>query len=188
MKHYRPPRSLQEFDPLARPVWYALKTPPQKEKAGREYLRANGIHAFYPDEVRQQRRQGKVFHVKRPMVSGFVFARFTGVPNWDVIRSRPFFSGVISYNGTPFPIQRADVLAMMGLRVTAKERQKALRARQAAIQAALAPVEGERAKIMEGPLSGFLVDVTEISGSVVRFVLPGGTKGSAGQGSLERVR
>lgn len=183
---YRAPRGLQEYDPLERPVWHGLVTPPQKERAAREYLKANGIHAFYPDEKVRRIVQGKKRTIIKPMVSGFVFARFTGRPNWDVIRSRPFFVGVISLFGRPYPIPRPDIQRMRGLTITAEERRRALRERQEAAQAALMPVEGERARLVDGPLKGFMVDVTRVSGGMVSYILPNGIPGTASVGTVER--
>lgn len=183
---YRPPRGVQEYDPLARPIWYGLTTPPQKEKAAREYLLAQGLHAFFPDEKIIRTVRGKRRTIKKPMVSGYVFARFTGYPNWDVVRRLPFFTGVISVGDMPFPFPRGDIRRMMGLTITAQERRRAMRERQEAIRAAKMPVEGQKARLIDGPLKGFTVDITRVSGGVAQYILPGGLKGSSDVGALER--
>ena len=121
------------------------------------------------------------------MVSGYVFARFTGVPNWDVIQSRPWFTGVITFNGMPWPFPRGDIRLLQGLTVAAEEHRAALRARQEAARAALMPVEGGKARMIKGPLQGFCVDVTRVSGGVIGYLLPNGVPGFAAAEMMERI-
>ena len=180
------PRGLQSAQKLDRHVWLGLLTPPQQERLARERLKAEGIHAFYPDEHVRRKIGGKLRTVKKPMVSGYVFARFTHQPNWDVIRGRAYFSGVVSYLGLPYPFPRNDIRNLMGLRITAEERRQAMRERQEAMEAARAPRVGEQARIVDGPLKGFCVDVTKVSGRLVAYVLPNGIPGTASIGTIER--
>lgn len=168
------------------PTWYALRTPPQKEKAARMYLDAQGIHAFYPNEDRVKYRHGRKITRNFPIVSGYVFARFEGEPRWHVIRSRPFFIGVVSLGGLPFPIPRPTIKRLRGLTVEEKERRRELRELREAARRALEPREGEQAQILDGPLAGFLVDVTKVAGGRVFYMMSGGLKGQADVSSLER--
>lgn len=177
-------RGLQEGHTA--PMWFALTTPPQKEAAARAYLEAQGIHAFYPNEerhsiVRNKRRTRKV-----PIVCGYVFARFTGWPQWDVIQDRPFFTGVVALGIRPYVIPRGTIRRLRGLTVEAAERRRELREMQEQLALARMPQEGDKATITQGPLAGFLVDVTGISGGVAFYLLPGGIKGQARAATLER--
>lgn len=182
--HYQAPRGIQEQDPYGKPVWYGLTTPPQKERAAKEYIIAQGLHAFYPDEERRKVVNGKPRTVEVPSIPRLVFARFTGRPHWDVIKDRPFFSYSQPFQGTQF--SRKNIKSLMSMRVKAAERRKVLRERLEAWQAALVPVAGEQARLIDGPLKGFLVDVTQVSGGLVDYLLPGNIKGQAAIGLVER--
>lgn len=168
------------------PVWYALTTPPQKEAAARAYLEAQGLFAFYPNEERITTVRGKRRTRKAPIVGGYVFVQFTGHPQWDVIKDRPFFTGVVALGIQPYAIPRGTIRRLRGLTVEAAERRRELREMQEQLRAARMPVAGDQAEIVEGPLRGFLVDVTSVTGGMAHYLLPGGIKGMARAATLER--
>lgn len=168
------------------PTWYALRTPPQKEKAAREFLRKRGVHAFYPDEERTRIVNGRKRTYTAPIVSGYVFARFTGLPLWHVLRARPFFSGVVSMNGVPFALPRPTIRRLQGFTIEMEERRREMREMREMARKALEPKVGDIARITDGPLAGFLVEVTELTGGVARYLLPGSIKGEAPIRKLER--
>ena len=181
-----PGRAMQAEPPLPSPRWFALVTPPQRERAARSYLKAAGIDAFYPSEEVRTMRRGKRYTRERPIVGGYVFARFTLSPQWDVIRARPFFSGVVAVGLEPYSVPVDTIRRLRGL---AADVQREARERAEAIEAArleMMPRAGERAHIIEGPLAGFLVDVTSIKGRMARILLPGGAKALADTSSMVR--
>ena len=181
-----PSRGMEAAPTLSKATWFALLTPPQKERAARAYLRAHDITAFYPSEERKSTVRGKMKSREAPIVPGYVYAKFYRTPQWDVIRTRPFFTGVVSLGIRPFPIPRAIVRRLQGLTVEAEELARAKRETWEAVKRALAPKEGDRATIEEGPLTGFLVDVTSIRGGMANILLPGGVKGQAHVTTLRR--
>ncbi len=169
------------------PTWYALLTPPHKEKAAREYLKAHDVHAFYPDEIRERYLPGgKRRRYEAPIVAGYVFGRFEGHPRWHVLKQRPFFRGVVSLGGEPYPMSRPTIRRMQGLTLSAADRKRELREKREAARRALEPREGERAEITDGPLAGFMVDVRSISGGMAHYIMPNDVKGQAPLAKLER--
>jgi len=48
------------------------------------------------------------------------------------------------------------------------------------------PMAGDKARLVDGPLAGFCVDVKAISGGIARYVLPNGLDGTAAVSKLER--
>ena len=188
-----PGRKMQEGEPLDRPLWFALVTPPQRELAARGYLRTNGIEAFFPSEEVRRQIWGKRRSFERPIVGGYVFSRFRLPPQWDVIRSRPYFTGVVGLGVVPYVIPKSTIRRLRGLTVEVKLREEekreayeAMRRSNAAVARALAPREGERAEIVGGALSGFVVDVTRVRGDMASILLPGGVKAQAEVNSLRR--
>lgn len=166
--------------------WFALQTPPQKERAARYHLRRHGQDAFYPSEMRQWKVRGQWREREAPIVPGYVYARFTHQPQWHVIKALPFFSGVIAIGVHPFPIPRAIVRRLRGMTVEAEELARAKAEVRSAMAAAYAPAEGEPATITSGPLAGFCVDIRSIRGGVAHFMFQSGKPGSADVGSLRR--
>lgn len=187
-----PSRKMQDGERLIRPDgqpdphWYALLTPPQKERAARQYLRTHGMHSFFPSEERCSVVRGKKRCREAPIVPGYVYVRFTRDPQWDVIRARPFFSGVVALGIVPYRIPRAIVRRLQGLTVEAEQLAQAREATREAVRRALAPSQGDRAALTGGPLAGFLVDVTAIKGRMANILLPGGVKGQADLSMLRK--
>ena len=179
MYTYTPPRGIvgQKIEP----VWHALVVPPQKERATREYLRAQGIYAFYPSQLSSRTIRGKKITRERPMITQHVYARFTHTPQWDVLKEqRRVITGVYSIASVPIAIPSDVIRRLQGLTVEA-ERLREARAELLRVRA------GDKAAIKGGPLAGFLVDVRTVSHGVAFFEFLTGGKGSAEVGSLERV-
>lgn len=167
--------------PEIRPTWFGMTVPPQKERAVREFLRRKGIYAFYPSEERKRFIRGKKHITEVPFVSGCVYAQFTQSPQWDVLKfKRRLITGVYARQGQPITIPRDIIRHMQGLTVEAEKLRKArlemLRVRP-----------GDKAKIVSGPLEGFLVDVDSVANGQAWFKFMTGAKGSADLGTLERV-
>lgn len=166
-----------------RPTWYALTVPPNKEKAARETLRAQGVYAFYPSETKRYRNRfspDKPIKVERPIVSSLVYAMFRHAPQWDVMKEqRRIITGVYSINGSPIAIPSDVIRHLQGMTVEA-ERLREAKADLLRIR------EGDRATIVSGPLAGFAVDVDSVAHGQVWFRFLTGGKGSADIGSLQR--
>lgn len=178
-----------EVGTMERPCWFALTTPPQKERAARAFLMAQGISpAFFPSENRISTIRGKKRVREAPLVGGYVFALFQGYPLWHVLKEQAFFTGVVCLGNRPVVMPRGTIRRLQGLTVEAAERRRELRELREQLRLALMPVEGEGAKIVDGPLNGFTVNVLRIKDGVAFYTLPGGLKGSATVSALERLQ
>lgn len=162
------------------PVWFALQVPSQKQRATTEHLRAHGVYAFYPSEQITRRVKGKKITRERAIVSGQVYAQFRQAPQWDVLIERQrLITGVFCRNGWPVEIPRDVIRHLQGLTVEA-EALKAARAELLRVR------EGDRAKIVSGPLEGFQVDVEGVRDGMVWFSFITGGRGRANLKDLER--
>lgn len=98
------------------PAWYVFRALRQKKAA--EWFEANGVEAWFPTRTTHltrysNGRQNRVA-VERPVISGYVFAAFRGVPLWHVIkdRSEGKVFGVFHVDGTPRQFTDAEMLCM----------------------------------------------------------------------------
>lgn len=162
------------------PVWHVLIVPPQKERAVREYLRARDIYAFYPSEKSVRVHRGKKIETERPVVSQHVYAQFRQQPQWDVMkRVHRLISGVMCQGGTPIKVHSDIIRHLQGLTV---EAQRLREARAEMLQVR----PGDKAKIVSGPLAGFMVDVLEVKQGEAIISLMMGGRVKAAIASLER--
>ena len=177
---HEPPRGIVA-GPETAPVWHALIVPPQKELAVRKYLRARDIYAFFPSETKVRHDRGKRIERERPIVARHVYAQFRQAPQWDVMKRRErLITGVYCNGAIPVVIPSEVIRHLQGLTVEA-QRLKEARAEMLRVRA------GDRATIAEGPLAGFMVDVTEVKGGVAWFEFLTGARASADLRSLERI-
>jgi transcriptional antiterminator NusG len=166
-------------EPLDKPTWFALNTPPQREHIAREMLKAKGIHACYPERERTWTIRGKHVTRKYPVVSQIVYAKFKHQPHWDVLKRRRIITGVVSWGTVPIAIPKDTIAAVMGLPTEAEKIEQARRE-------LLMVREAEQAVITEGPFAGAVVDVRTIKGGIAWFEMLTGVKGSARVDTLER--
>lgn len=165
---------------MACPQWFALCTPPQKERAVREALRIRGIHACYPEREVSYIVRGKRHQRKFPIITRVVYAKFRRQPQWDVLKARKLITGVFGHGETPIVIPSDVIRGVMGLPTKAEEL-------EAARRELLRVREGDRATLASGPLSGLLVDVTTVAEGRVWFETLTGMKGETTMDSVERV-
>jgi transcription antitermination factor NusG len=167
--------------PEIAPVWHCLLVAPQKEMATREHLRANGVYAFYPSREKRYTRQGKTIRIERPEVTGYVFAQFRQRPMWHVMKEkRRLITGVLGVNGVPVEINRDVIRHLQGLTLEAAKLEEARRE-----MFRVRP--GDKATFAEGPLKGFVVDITEIKGGEAAVAGLFGFKSKAALSALERI-
>jgi transcription antitermination factor NusG len=167
--------------PEIAPVWHCLLVAPQKEMATREHLRANGVYAFYPSREKRYTRQGKTIRIERPEVTGYVFAQFRQRPMWHVMKEkRRLITGVLGVNGVPVEINRDVIRHLQGLTLEAAKleeaRKEMFRVRP-----------GDKATFAEGPLKGFVVEVTDVLGDMAKFAGVFGIRSKADLSSLVRI-
>lgn len=149
--------------------WFGFVTAPQSEAKARAWLRRRGVVAWYPVE-RIWRDFGGVRRRKvrceRIVVPRYVFARFAGEPRWHLVRECPWLHRVIGFGDRPRPISDATMGRMAEVpRVLREIRRREEEARR------IAP--GDSARIVDGPLAGWVVDVSEVRAGVARFLAPG---------------
>jgi transcription antitermination factor NusG len=167
--------------PEIAPVWHCLLVAPQKEMATREHLRANGVYAFYPSREKRYTRQGKTIRIERPEVTGYVFAQFRQRPMWHVMKEkRRLITGVLGVNGVPVEINRDVIRHLQGLTLEAAKleeaRKEMFRVRP-----------GDKATFADGPLKGFVVEVTDVLGDMAKFAGVFGIRSKADLSSLVRI-
>ena len=144
--------------PEMAPVWHALVVAPQRERATRDYLRNRDIYAFYPSEEVVRTHRGKRLVKERPLVTQHVYAQFRAQPQWDVMqRVHRLITGVYARHGVPVEIHRDVIRHLQGLTVEADKL-------RAAKMEMLRVRVGDHARIISGPLSGFMVEVESIWG------------------------
>lgn len=141
--------------PMRNPAWFALIVPPQREAKAKHRLEGGGIEVTYPTVEKTRHIRGRAQKYVHPMISQIIYAKFSYVPNWDVLRDRKIISGVFSLSGEPLKLSEDDIAAVLGL-PTEADRIEAERV------GAETPRAGERAEIIAGPFEGFFVDVREV--------------------------
>lgn len=165
---------------LDSPVWYAMLVPPQKEHAARNMLRAKGIHAVYPENEVSYSVRGRKVSRKLPVVTRIVYAKFTHAPQWHALKARRLITGVFSWGDRPIPIPSDVIRAIMGLPTEAERLEEARREM-------LRVKDGDRARLIGGPLDGLVVNISEVKEGRAWFDTLTGVKGSAEVGKMERV-
>ena len=118
-------------------VWYGLIVPPQGEAKAKVHLERAHVEVHYPEREVVRHRNGKRYDVKRPMISGVIYARFDALPHWDQMKARRVISGVFCNGATPVVIPDGVVRQICDLPEIEDEREKAR-------IAAMTPEAGER--------------------------------------------
>lgn len=153
----------------ADPAWFVLVTRPQAEDRARDWLLAGGASdAWFPVETYWRsipRGKRRTVEAVRRVVPGYVFVRFSGFPQWDLIRGSRFVASVVGIGGTPMPI-RDDDMARMEM---VPQRLAVLREAQRQARVIRA---GDRVRIRDGGLEGWIVDVSEVTGNLARLLVP----------------
>lgn len=143
--------------------WHVLRVRPGSELACRDALHLDmQRHALVPVEiVRRESRRRKMFHVRQPLVPGYVFARLTDA-DWPGVRLIKGVTGVLLTDARPATLSADQIEAVERL------------SRAAALPAGSerrALAAGDRVSIRRGPwaeLSG-VVEMIE-RGRVVALV------------------
>ena len=149
-------------------AWFIFQTPPQKEPSAKAWLEKRGVEAWYPSEERWRRiprgKRKKAPYEAR-LVPRYVFARFTGYPEWDVVQTCRWLSRVVGVNGTPLPVTDA-VMSQMEM---VPERLEILRKREIE-RRTIHP--GDKARIIGGAMDGWVVDVSSVHAGIAHFIVP----------------
>jgi transcription antitermination factor NusG len=164
--------------------WHALVTPPGKEQAAKAVLAREGVFSFYPTEERTRFFRGEKIVTKHPTITRIIYARFKRQPQWDVLRARRVINGVFCYGTRPIALPYDVIRSLQGL----PTRIERLQAAKEALQRLYA---GETVQVTEGPLSGFMVDVTQAKDGRVwwQAIMPNGLpiKGESSRDEVQRL-
>jgi hypothetical protein len=162
-----------------RPVWHALITPPQKEKATSDRLRGAGVTVRYPTWTNVRHAHGKKREYILPCVPSIIYARFTYAPQWDVMKARGLIIGLFARQGQPIALSEDDIARVMGL-PTEAEKQERERLE------ALIPRVGEKAEVNVAGMA-LLVDVERVEAGRVWWSMVSGLKGEAAVEKMTRL-
>ena len=153
---------------IATAAWFGFQTPPLKETSAQAWLEKRGIEAWFPTEPRKRRlARGKRAFVEYDgkIVPRYIFARFTGYPQWDVLRGCRWLSRVIGVDGNPLPVSD-DVMSQME---QVPQRLEVIRQRERD-RRIISP--GDRVRITSGAMEGWVVDVSSVHAGIARLILP----------------
>jgi transcription antitermination factor NusG len=150
--------------------WYALRVAPQSEARVEGWLARRGVYAFHPVLRLSQMRRGRRVCWTRAYLPGYVFARFDGVPRYDLILAEPGVLGAVSRaDGEWGVLDRASmhrVHAMRDLDRAAILAEVADRARARAARVAMRTLTpGRPALFRAGPLAGQVAEVVDLCGA-----------------------
>lgn len=144
------------------PVWFAFLTVPQREASAKAWLEIRDIDAWFPtrEAVRTIPRgpRRKVAYQAR-VVPGYVFGRFTGLPQWDVLKDSPYLAGVVAMGDTPAAITDEDMSLMSQVPERLAEMHRI------AVEAKRVRA-GRPARVLRGVYEGWTLDVSAVDGGV----------------------
>jgi len=142
-------------DPLDTPEWYALRVMGGKEAKAKAKMEWADVEIAYPVETKTRTVRGKRVEAQKAIIPGLIYARFCHAPQWHALRERRIITGVVCSGQVPIILPSDIVRRVMGLPTEAE--------RLAAAKVELLRVrEGDKARILTGPLAGFVVDVRSI--------------------------
>lgn len=150
------------------PAWFVLETPPQAEDDTTEWLGRAGVECWTPTETawrKVARGPKRTVEYQRRIIPRFLFCRFTGHPQWDVILRSRHVTGFIGASGQPRPITDDEMMQMDRLPDRLAEMHtKEMEAKR------IRP--GDMATIRDGAMAGWSVHVTAVAADVATFVIP----------------
>lgn len=143
--------------------WYMVQTAPQREWVSHSIITDLGFPAFLPIRVAHRRpnRHTEKRKMRFPLIPRSLFIGFIpGHEAWLTLHHANACSGVVSLQGTPRALPSAIVhgfLYRIGAEVDAPNYERYMRTRaEYAV--------GDTVRVVDGPLSGHLVEVTDIRG------------------------
>lgn len=150
------------------PRWHVFVVEPMREAGVRAWFEWRGLEAWYPTETAWRRvargPRAKVAYERR-LVPGYVFVRFEGAPVWSAVRRCRWLRRVVGRDGRPAAVSDAGMAEM------ARVPQR-LEAMRRAAQEARRIGPGDRARIRDGAMAGWVVEVSEVHAGIARFVVP----------------
>lgn len=157
---------------MAELIWFAIRVPPQKETIAKKILGDNGVTVFLP--IRHKLSRANRFTKRkqayeRPLLVGYLFVAFQGMPAWHLVFRFPrLVQYVLGDKGHPIQISSELIDALK-----VKARGSDIRAlRRAMPQAPRHPIRaGKKVKVKIGPYENFIVRVEKVIGDKARITL-----------------
>lgn len=91
--------------------WYAANTYPRHEKTVHGYLNAKSFEVFLPTVITRSQWKDRTKQLSSPAFPGYIFVRIPLHQRGEVL-SVPGVVRILSFNGTPAPIQDAEIDAI----------------------------------------------------------------------------
>lgn len=163
--------------------WVILNVQSGTEKAVVAKLKKERIYSFYPKETLTRHIRGQKVEMEKPIVAGYVFTRFRGNPQWDVLKGRRLILDMVTVQGEPFLVPKQTIRRLLGLTVRAEE----MRQEREEMERSLFDVKpGEDAILVTGPFKDLVVKVLQVSTRAVKFENEN-FKGEALIGQIKKV-
>lgn len=177
--------------PLDEPQWFILRTSPQKESAAAAKLAAHGVpETWYPTEPAWRRARGKRDRIpyERRIAPGYLFACFDREPVWHRVMDTlgRFVVGVVGIGDQPYAVPLATLRQMKQVPKRIELLREQETAKEKAARLARLPQPGSLARLTQGPLAGFVIQVERIDRGIAAFILDG-IRGTAEAESMERL-
>lgn len=167
------------------PCWYIFQTHPRKEVSATAWLAQRGVEAWHPTvtkirRIPRSRIKSKPYDA--PVAPRYLFARFTGRPQWHILKGCRWISRVVGVEDRPMPVSD-EVMALMA---QVPEQLEIIKRREME-RRIIRP--GDKVRIGVGPLEGWIVDVSEVHAGIARFTVPliGGRSGVANLEDLHKI-
>lgn len=180
---YEPESPVQVGD--VEPQWFIFQTPPRKEISATAWLARRGVEAWHPTVTkirRIPRSKIKSKAYEAPCAPRYLFARFTGRPQWHILKTCRWITRVVGVEDRPMPVSD-EIMSRMAQVPQQLEILKQREIERRTIH------PGDKVRIGSGPLEGWIVDVSEVHAGIARFVLPllGNRTGSANTDDLHKI-
>lgn len=161
------------------PEWYALRVISGREGAATTKLCNEGVEVAYPVETTARFVRGIRREATKAVIPGLIYAKFHASPQWHAMRERRIITGVVCRGPYPVILPPDIIRRVMGLPMEA-ERLAAAKAEMMRVR------EGEKARILTGPMAGLIVDVRSIKDGRVWWTTIWG-RGETDVGKVERM-
>jgi len=95
--------------------WFIVQCNPNCERKAVAEIRRAGFRAHMPRLaiVRRHHRTKEPIIKRRPLMTGYIFMRFNGPPNWYALRQCQGVKGVLYLDGKAYHMPRSDVATIM---------------------------------------------------------------------------
>lgn len=141
--------------------WYVVQLRPNAGGLAVNHLHNQGYATFMPRIARNERRNGTHREMLRPLFPGYLFAGVPSDKDWRQINSTRGVSRIVTFGGrAPSPVQQS-IIAALQLRVD----------QDGVFSPDNALVEGDKVRILSGPLRDFVATLHQLDDAQRAWVL-----------------